>query len=88
MPSKPAFSQAELEAVAKKRGYRSYNHMITVMRNGLPRSKQDGAGAQPQANILQRLWNNPKAALKDAFAWHPTNTIGHATAKMRRAQER
>lgn len=88
MSGKPAFSQAEMEAVARKRGYRSYAHMIQVMRTGAPRSKQDGGGAQPQGNFLQRLWNDPGKVLGDAFSWHPAKTVRYASDRMREAREK
>lgn len=92
MPSSiPAFSQAEMDRVARERGYRDYNHMIYVMRNGLPRPKTAAERAGKHGgvgNFLRNLWNDPSAALADAFAWHPSNTIRRASNAMRDAQER
>ena len=89
----PAFSRAEMDRVAKSRGYRDYNHMIYVMRNGLPRPRQDNAtwatqgtsGSGGIGNWLHTLWNDPHAALAQAFAWHPMNTIGMASDAMANA---
>ena len=86
----PAFSPAEMDRVARERGYRDYKHMIFVMQNGLPRPKTaaEKQGTSRIGNFLRSLWNDPSAALAEAFAWHPANTIQRASDALNNAQER
>lgn len=90
----PAFSPEQLESIAKQRGYRSYDHMIYVAKNRLPKPKQDNGAAAGQrgqggvGNFLGKLWNDPASALADAFAWHPSNTIGRTAEKLDAANQR
>lgn len=88
----PAFSQAEMDQAARARGYRDYNHMIFVMQNRLPQPKMPGEiagrGGSSIGNFLQNLWQDPSAALAEAFAWHPRNTLRRVTDALASANQR
>lgn len=87
----PAFSQDQMNDVARKRGYRDYNHMIYVMQNRLPQPKTAQEKARSSGgvgNFLRDLWNDPSSAIAQAFAWHPSNTIGRAADAVNSANQR
>lgn len=92
--AQPAFSPQQLDSIAKQRGYRNYDHMIYVAKNRLPKPKQDNGAAAGQRgqsgarNFLGKLWNDPASALADAFAWHPSRTIGRASDTLNTANQR
>jgi hypothetical protein len=75
-----AVSRDQMEAAARARGYRSYDHMIYSMRNRLPPPKIPGSNTVPAQggimNVLHQIYADPRGALANAFSWHPSSTLG------------
>jgi hypothetical protein len=79
-PAGGAVSRDDMEAAARARGYRSYDHMIYSMQNRLPPPKIPGSGTVPAQggimNVLHQIYADPRGALANAFSWHPASTLG------------
>jgi hypothetical protein len=77
-PDGGGVSRDEMEAAARARGYRSYDHMIYSMQHRLPAPKVPGQGSP--ASSGGGMLSNVLQALGGAFSWHPASTLGRVNS--------